>query len=57
MIANLTLSAEERYDNFMSKYANVAQRLPQYALASYLGMSPEFLSKIRNNKVKNTQKS
>lgn len=52
LIANLTLSAEERYDNFMNKYANIAQRLPQYALASYLGMTPEFLSKIRNNKVR-----
>lgn len=52
VVANLTLSAEERYDNFMGRYAKVAQRLPQYALASYLGMTPEFLSKIRNNKVR-----
>ncbi len=49
--SNLTLSAEERYDNFMKRYAHIAQRLPQYALASFLGMTPEFLSKIRNNKV------
>ncbi len=51
IIANLTLSAEERYDDFMSRYADLAQRLPQYALASYLDMTPEFLSKIRNKKV------
>lgn len=49
---NLTLSAEERYDNFMNRYAHIAQRLPQYVLASFLGMTPEFLSKIRNNKVR-----
>ncbi len=52
LISNLTLTAEERYDEFMDKYAKVATYLPQYALASYLNMTPEFLSKIRNKKVK-----
>lgn len=52
MVSNLTQSAEGRYDHFMEKYPLVAQRLPQYALASYLGMTTEFLSKIRNNKVR-----
>lgn len=52
MISNLTQSAEDRYNLFLEKYPQVAQRLPQYALASYLGMTTEFLSKIRNKKVK-----
>ncbi|NHA05944.1 Crp/Fnr family transcriptional regulator [Mucilaginibacter sp. HC2] len=52
IISNLTQSAEERYTDFLEKYPLVAQRLPQYALASYLGMTTEFLSKIRNNKVR-----
>ncbi len=52
IISNLTRTAEERYDDFMETYPAVSQRLPQYALASYLGMSTEFLSKIRNNKLK-----
>jgi CRP-like cAMP-binding protein len=52
MISNLTQTAEERYNFFMEKYPEVAQRLPQYALASYLGMTTEFLSRIRNQKVK-----
>jgi CRP-like cAMP-binding protein len=52
MISNLTHSAEERYDDFLAKYPHIVQRLPQYALASYLGMTTEFLSKIRNNKVR-----
>lgn len=52
MISNLTQSAEERYDLFLQKYPQIVQRLPQYALASFLGMTTEFLSKIRNNKVK-----
>ncbi len=52
LISNLTQTAEERYDHFIEKYPQVAQRLPQYALASFLGMTTEFLSKIRNHKVK-----
>jgi CRP-like cAMP-binding protein len=51
IISNLTESAEERYDNFIQKYPLIAQRVPQYALASYLGMTTEFLSRIRNKKV------
>ncbi len=50
MISQLTQTAEERYENFMSKYPQVAQKVPQYALASYLGMTTEFLSKIRNKR-------
>jgi len=46
-LSNLGKSAEERYLEFESTYPLIVQRMPQYALASYLGMSPEFLSKIR----------
>jgi len=52
IIINLTQSAEERYDSFMQRYPLMLQRIPQYAIASYLGMTTEFLSKIRNKKVK-----
>ena len=51
IISNLTLTAEERYENFINKYPQIVQRVPQYALASYLGMTTEFLSRIRNKKV------
>ncbi len=47
ILSNLGKNAEERYLEFQSMYPAVVQRVPQYALASYLGMSPEFLSKIR----------
>lgn len=47
LITNLSLTAEERYDAFMSKYPGIAARVPQYTLASYLGISAEFISKIR----------
>lgn len=50
LLSNFTKTAEERYDEFMSKYAAIAQCVPQYALASYLGFSTEYLSKIRNGK-------
>jgi len=52
VLANLSMSAEERYEEFMKRYAAIAARVPQYALASFLGFSTEFLSKIRNKRVK-----
>ena len=52
IISNLTQSAEERYENFVEKYPAIVQRVPQYALASYLGMTTEFLSRIRNKRTK-----
>ncbi|MBK1898258.1 Crp/Fnr family transcriptional regulator [Chryseobacterium paridis] len=52
IVSNLTQSAEERYNDFAATYPKVVQRLPQYALASYLNMTREFLSKIRNDKVR-----
>jgi CRP-like cAMP-binding protein len=52
IITNLTQSAEERYESFMQRYAAFASRFPQYVIASYLGMTTEFLSKIRNQRVK-----
>jgi CRP-like cAMP-binding protein len=52
IISDLTQSAEERYTLFLEKYPLMADRFPQYVIASYLGMTTEFLSKIRNRKVK-----
>lgn len=47
VLSNLGKSAEERYLEFFGLYPSIVQRVPQYTLASYLGISPEFLSKIR----------
>lgn len=47
IIASLSASAEERYIDFLQKYPSIAQRVPQHMLASYLGVSPETLSRIR----------
>jgi CRP-like cAMP-binding protein len=52
MLSNLSMSAEERYEAFLKNYPALVNRVPQYTLASYLGFSTEFLSKIRNKRVK-----
>ena len=52
VISNLIQTAEQRYESFMAKYAAIAYRVPQYALASYLGMTTQFLSKIRSKSLK-----
>jgi CRP/FNR family transcriptional regulator len=42
---------EERYRNFRERFPDFIQRIPQYMLASYLGFTPQFMSKIRAKKV------
>ena len=44
-------TGEERYDHFISLFPGFVQRVPQYMLASYLGFTPEFLSKIRAKRI------
>lgn len=43
-------SDEERYRQFVALFPGFVQRIPQYMLASYLGFTPQFLSKIRGKK-------
>ena len=47
IVASLTATAEERYNNFLNEYPTIARRVPQHMLASYLGITPETLSRIR----------
>lgn len=42
-----TNTAEERYEAFAKKYPAMLQRFPQKVIASFLGITPEFLSKLR----------
>ena len=44
----LTKSATERYLRFIEKYPNAELRISQKQIASYLGITPEFLSKMKN---------
>jgi len=47
IISNLYKSAEERYREFIANYPNIEQRVRNYQIASYLGITPESLSRIR----------
>ncbi|MFT3823867.1 MAG: Crp/Fnr family transcriptional regulator [Chitinophagaceae bacterium] len=46
--ASVSQTAEERYLAFIEKYPSLVQRVPQHQIARYLGVSPEFLSKVRS---------
>lgn len=48
----LSLGAEEKYLQFIEKYPQLALRVPQGMIASYLGITPETLSRVRKNKTK-----
>lgn len=45
----LLFSAQERYFKFLSDYPYLEKRLNQYHIASYLGIAPESLSRIRSS--------
>lgn len=49
MQAAMSYTAEERYEDLISNYPQFLQRFPQNMIASYLGLSPETLSRIRKN--------
>lgn len=49
LLQNLIYTAEERYLTFLEQYPKLSNRLPNTQIASYLGITPEFLSKVRNN--------
>jgi len=50
VLQNISSTANERYKYFLNQYPNLASRLPNTQIASYLGITPEFLSKIRAEK-------
>jgi len=47
IVKSLSSSAEERYLDFLTTYPSIATRVPQWMVASYLGVSPETISRIR----------
>ncbi|CAM1345521.1 Crp/Fnr family transcriptional regulator [Tenacibaculum amylolyticum] len=55
IVRNFSKTAKERYIIFKENYPEIEQRIPQYMLASYLGISKEFLSKIKSQLAKETK--
>mgnify|MGYP006287862157 FL=1 len=55
-IRNMSESAEQRYIRFIEQYREMEQQIPQYMIASYLGVTPEHLSAIRK-KISEKQRS
>ncbi len=47
IIFSMSASAEQRYLDFIKTYPSFTQRVPQHMIASYLGITPESLSRIR----------
>lgn len=51
-LSNLSMTGEERYLAFLEKYPAIHQRLSQKWISSYLGFSPEFLSRLKKKLLK-----
>jgi CRP-like cAMP-binding protein len=51
IIQALSFTAEQRYEAFLKKYPSLEQFVPQKYIASYLGITPEVLSKIRRRQM------
>lgn len=49
LIDNLSLTAEERYLKFCEVYPTLINQLPQKQIASYIGVTPEFFSRMRSS--------
>ena len=47
LFQTITTTATEKYLDFLDRYPTIPQRVAQHYIASYLGFSPEFLSKVR----------
>ncbi|WP_396155983.1 Crp/Fnr family transcriptional regulator [Flavobacterium macrobrachii] len=52
LMDNLSLTAEERFDKFCKRYPTLIQRVPQKQIASYIGVTPEFFSKMKSRLLK-----
>jgi CRP-like cAMP-binding protein len=48
LMDNLSLTAEERFEKFCKKYPTLIQKIAQKQIASYIGVTPEFFSKMKS---------
>lgn len=44
---SLSMNSKERYLKFLQQYRDIEQRIPQHYIASFLGITPQFLSQVR----------
>jgi CRP-like cAMP-binding protein len=49
---HLSSSASEKYRQFLEKFPNIEKRVPLKHIASYLGITPTYLSRLRKSRVK-----
>lgn len=56
VLQNFSSTAQERYLHFLEQYPNLSARLPNAQIASYLGITPEFLSKVRQERSQKSKK-
>jgi CRP-like cAMP-binding protein len=54
VVCNFTKSAQDRYLTFLKRFPNLEKRIPQYQIASFLGITPQFLSQVRSLALKKT---
>jgi len=52
MTSTISLSLEERYEDLIANHTDIIQRVPQHMIASYMGLTPETLSRVRK-RIKN----
>jgi CRP-like cAMP-binding protein len=52
VLDSLSLTAQQRYEGFCRRYPTLIHTLPQKQIAAYIGVSPEFLSKMRGEYAK-----
>jgi CRP-like cAMP-binding protein len=53
LLQTISTTAEERYENFVATHPHLVNRLPNTQIASYIGITPEFLSRIRSQQLRN----
>jgi len=57
LLQNISSTAEKRYESFLELYPHLNNRLSQVQIAAFLGVTPEFLSRLRNIRSKTVKPS